>query len=59
METDSYEDKRKRIRTRHALPEGLNEIAERNSISEIQSIAYRSNSGDSRKLKASIASQQS
>jgi len=56
--SESFDAKQREIIKKHALPEGLTSIIETNSVCE-QSAACRSNSNDSRKLKASIVSHSS
>ena len=59
MQPGSYEAKVIEIKEKHHLTEGLDAIVEHTEVSEIQSYAERSNSNDSRKLKASIVSARS
>lgn len=54
----SYEAKVREIKLKHGTKD-LGEITEHNSVSEKQSYQQRSNSNDSRKLKASIISKDS
>ena len=55
--TESFERKKTDILQRHCIPEGLDAIAERASVSELASILNRSPSSESRNyLKGSIVS---
>jgi len=54
----TYEAKVIEIKEKHKLMDDLPEITEHNSVSEVQS-QLRSNSSESRKLKASIISNKS